>query len=223
VERILGPDEAFPDIDALNEKTPRSEWREDPFKPGEMKGPWMKQSVVHLIDPATMAQYSFPTSTKGGFAAVRELRKKIVWMRRLRGGKVYPVVHLRDTFMPTQFKGRQRPDFKIVRWISFSPDDEAQTLPAPPTLSVQQQLNNFAAAGEAPQANTPAAADSTPSPATPKAPTTTLMTRARIVEPPTAAEEMGDEIPFDGSSGKSGRAGSRAPAKGKNKSRTKAA
>jgi hypothetical protein len=128
--RILEPGEKFPDIEALNEATPRSEWTEGPN--GKPCGPWQAQYVVYLLNPKTMQRYSYATGTVGGSIAVRELRDSVTWMRRLRGANVYAVVTLSDKFMKTRFGGRQRPHFVIVRWITFGGTD-AKALPAPAT------------------------------------------------------------------------------------------
>ena len=49
--RVLEPGERWPDIDELNEKAPRSEWR-DYF--GNKVGPWQNSRVVYLMDPKTL-------------------------------------------------------------------------------------------------------------------------------------------------------------------------
>jgi hypothetical protein len=115
--RILAPDEKFPDIKQLNAETPRSEWVEGPD--GELRGPWQSQHIVYLLDIKTMDTYSFATGTVGGAIAVRDLRERTSWMRRMRGSNVFPVVTVSDVFMNTRFGGRQRPHFKIRRWVSF--------------------------------------------------------------------------------------------------------
>lgn len=125
----------------MNDKTPREEWTEGPN--GQMRGPWQGQHVVYLLDPKTMDKYSFPTGTTGGKIAVRELRDKTMWMRRLRGPNVYAVITLADVFMNTKFGGRQRPSFKIVRWARLGGEGgeggEVEALPPPPTPRPTQQ------------------------------------------------------------------------------------
>jgi hypothetical protein len=91
-----------------------------------------------------MDKYSYPTGTAGGRIAVRELRDKTVWMQRLRGSNVYAVVLLSDTFMKTRFGGRQRPHFKIVRWVRLGVEGgEVEALPPPasPTTQTSAQLD----------------------------------------------------------------------------------
>jgi len=130
-----------------------------------------------------MDKYTFPTSTTGGRIAIRELRDKLVWMRRLRGPNVYAVITLSDKFMNTRFGGRQRPYFIIKRWVRLGGErGESVGVEAitPPTLppTTQQALDKFAkpAAAAASQSDLP----------------------LTEVKEPTLAEEMNDEIPdFD--------------------------
>jgi hypothetical protein len=133
---VLEPHQKFPDIEDMNEKVPRSEWVEGPD--GQPRGPWQAQHILYLLDPKTMDKYTFPTGTAGGRIAIRELRDKLVWMRRLRGLSVYAVVLLCDTFMRTRFGGRQRPHFKIVRWVRLGGEGgEVEALPPPVAMPVQ--------------------------------------------------------------------------------------
>jgi hypothetical protein len=112
--RIIGPDEYFPDVDRLNEEAPREEWREA-F--GKMVGPWQNCIAVYLFDPKTMDAFTWPTSTFGGFRAVDELKGKVKRARMIQGDNIYPLVTLSDVHMNTQFGGRQRPAFKVVRFV----------------------------------------------------------------------------------------------------------
>jgi hypothetical protein len=127
--RILEPGEKFPDLEALNDTAPKSEWTEGPD--GKSRGPWQAQFIVHLLNPKTMERYSYATGTVGGGIAVRELRDKVQWMRKLRGLNVYAVVTLAAKHMKTRFGRRQRPHFVIVRWITLGDTAEAAALPAP--------------------------------------------------------------------------------------------
>jgi hypothetical protein len=175
---ILEPDQKFPDIEAMNENTPREEWVEGPDR--QMRGPWQGQHVLYLLDLKTMDKFSYPTSTTGGRIAIRELRDKLVWMRRLKGANVYPVITLADKFMNTRFGGRQRPHFMIKRWVRLGGEGgevEAIAPPTPPTTT-QQALDEFSkpVAATAPQSDLP----------------------LTEVKEPTLAKEMNDAIPdFD--------------------------
>src|SRR5262245_58499871 len=114
---VLRANEPFPDVEEMNNRVPKAEWRTGPD--GNLRGPWQAQHVVHLLDPATMDRCNFPTSTIGGSIAVRELVDRVRWMRKFRGENLYPIVRLADKFMNTRFGGRQRPHFEIVRFVAF--------------------------------------------------------------------------------------------------------
>jgi hypothetical protein len=114
---VLKPGESFPDIAEMNEAVPKAEWVKGPD--GQPRGPFQAQHVVHLLDPTTMQRYRYPTGTTGGHMAVSALRQQVHWMRKFRGECCYPVVVLSDVFMNTRFGGRQRPQLRPVRWITF--------------------------------------------------------------------------------------------------------
>jgi hypothetical protein len=118
--KILAPDEKFPDVKQLNADTPRAEWVEGPD--GEMRGPWQAQHLVYLLNIQTMDLFTFATGTIGGSICVRDIRDRTNWMRKLRGSNVYPVVTLSDIHMNTRFGGRQRPHFKMQRFIALGGD-----------------------------------------------------------------------------------------------------
>jgi len=132
---VLEPHQKFPDVEELNEKVPKKEWVEGPD--GNLRGPWQAQHILYLLDPRTMDKFTFPTGTTGGRIAVHDLVDKTSWMRRLRGPNVYAVVLLSDTFMNTKWGGRQRPHFKIVRWVG-SEGGQVEALPPPPPPATTQ-------------------------------------------------------------------------------------
>src|SRR6516164_9612391 len=135
---ILEPHQKFPDVEEMNEKVPKREWVEGPD--GNMRGPWQAQHILYLFDAGPMDKYTFPTGTTGGRIAIGELRDKLVWMRRLRGPSVHPVITLADKFMNTKWGGRQSPHFKIVRWVSLGGEgSEVEALPPPPPTPPAQQ------------------------------------------------------------------------------------
>jgi hypothetical protein len=180
---ILEPNQKFPNIEEMNNKAPREEWGEGPD--GKPCGPYQGQHVLYLLDLETMDKYTYPTSTVGGRIAIRDLRDKLCFMRKLRGPDVYPVVTLSDTFFPTRFGGRQRPHFVIKQpggWVRLGGGGEggevqAVTPPSSPATP-QQALDQFAkpAAKPAPQTDLP----------------------LTTVETPTLGEEMNDALPsFD--------------------------
>jgi hypothetical protein len=137
--RILKPGEKWPDIDALNEACPKSEWREGP---NGLQGPWQGQRVVYLFDPQSGGFFTWPSNSDviGARICVNDLVKRTKLTRRYRGVEVYPVITLSDTFMPTRYGGRQRPHFKVVRWITLGPGGEVKQLES----AEQKTLDDFA-------------------------------------------------------------------------------
>jgi hypothetical protein len=139
--KVLEPGEKFPDLEKLNENTPRSEWREGPD--GKLHGPWQAQYLVYLLNVDTVERFTYATGTIGGGIAVRDLVDRTRWMRQLRGENVYAVVTLADVSMNTRFGGRQRPHFLIKRWVALGggggkdklPATEAPALPGPQTVT----------------------------------------------------------------------------------------
>lgn len=191
--RILAPGEKFPDVADLNEAVPRTDWVKGPD--GKPRGPWQAQHVVYMLDPATMERYSFPTGTVGGAIAVRDLVDKTNWMRRYRGGHVYPAITLSDTFMNTRFGGRQRPHFLIKRWVKLDAESGERALPAPALEDpVRTRLDQFAANENKSKAETKTATVLA-SPA-PEAPGTPTQAGAQEVDPPSLREELNDDLPF---------------------------
>jgi hypothetical protein len=170
--RIIEPLQSWPDLKALNKKCP-SEWRE---KFGEMRGPWQGQRLVYLVDPETMARYTWPSAkgTIGARLCVEDIVDRINWLRNhKKNDAVYPIVELGDTFMPTGYGGRQRPHFIVKGWKDFGADAGTQKLETP----VQQAIDDV----NAKRADTK-----------PAAPALT----GKEVTPPTAKEVTDDEILF---------------------------
>jgi hypothetical protein len=126
----LAADQYFPDVERLNAEAPQSEWR-DAF--GKRAGPWQNSIMVYLFDPDSAEGFTWPTSTAGGFRAVDELQGRVLRIRAMRGAHYFPIVTLADTFMNTQFGGRQRPQFKVVDFVALGSDTEQQSLLAKPT------------------------------------------------------------------------------------------
>jgi hypothetical protein len=128
--RILGPEQYFPDVERMNAEAPPAEWR-DHY--GVKKGPWEKSYVVYLLCPESMQGYTYPTSTVGGMRAVSDLKDNVKRARLLRGENVYPLVTLGDAHMPSAYGGRQRPSFKIVKFVPIgaAPAQSPQQLAKP--------------------------------------------------------------------------------------------
>jgi hypothetical protein len=142
----VAADQKWPNVDKLNDQCPRSEWQEQ-GQNGQPQGPWQRTRVVYLVDLETMEKFTFASGTIGADIGVHELRDRIRMRRRFSGATVYPVITLGDTFMSTRWGGRQRPDFKIVRWVQFGHDNKALPAPAPtalPPASTKEALDKFA-------------------------------------------------------------------------------
>jgi hypothetical protein len=185
---FLKAGEKIPDLKKKNEDTPQSEWVTG-FD-GKPKGPWEAQHIVYMIDPISIDQYSYPTSTIGGGIAVRELIDRILWMRRFKGNKVYPVVQLATRVMPTQYgpQGRPRPHFEIVDWAGLNPTND-KLIPASDVRQLPPQQ----------PAEPPAEVAADKSEKSEKAEKLKAALRAidmQTVEPPSAKEVTGDEIKF---------------------------
>jgi hypothetical protein len=134
--RVLEPGEFFPDMERLNDETPRDEWRVND-KTGKLEGPWQANMVLYLLDPKTMKAFTYPTHTVGGHIAVGDLKDEVQRARLLRGAaNLYPIVTLGDTFMNTKHGGRQRPALNVVRYVPIGDAPARPTLdepkPAPP-------------------------------------------------------------------------------------------
>jgi len=190
---FLKEGEAFPDLRARNEGTPKAEWIKG-FN-GELKGPWEAQHIAYLVDPVSLDHHTFPTSTTGGGIAVRELVNRTLLMRRFRGNAVYPIVRLATHWMRTKYAGRLRPHFEIVGWTAFEPNNDRVIEAAQP----QQQLARPVVEQSASQTQ------SSEQPAGPLSAASTQAERlkavlniigAKTVEPPTLKEELRDEIKF---------------------------
>jgi hypothetical protein len=178
---VLAPGQRFPNVEKMNEEAPRSEWVE---KFGKMVGPYQRQHVCYLLDPATLNRFTFPTSSTGGTIAVSELVDRVKWMRRFRGAHIYPVVTLAAKHMNTAYGGRERPHFIIKRWVNLDDSGNLLSPPADPT------------SGDTGAENDPAGADKKKDVATEDEKKAVAAQIGKPVTPPSYAEEMNDELPF---------------------------
>jgi hypothetical protein len=132
--RILKPDER-PNVEELNDATPRSEWRD---KFGEFEGPWEFSYALYLLEPKTMGAFTYLTGmTVGGCQAVDELKDATVRARLLQGASYFPLVTLGKVHMPTDFGGRDRPMFIVKTFVALGPASErAPTIAGPGTPTI---------------------------------------------------------------------------------------
>jgi hypothetical protein len=164
--RFLEEGEKWPDVEAMNEAAPQSEWREGP---NGLQGPWQCQHLFYFWDPNTFERFTYPTNTVGGHIAVGDLKAAIKDARLVYGARVNPIVTLSDTFMKTKYSasGRQRPHFVVVRWVAMG------GVAPPKALAAETKA-------------LPAPTQATPEPTQLDLP---------IMKKPSLAEEMNDEIP----------------------------
>jgi hypothetical protein len=191
-ERVLQPGEKIPDIAKLNTETPQSEWRPGPN--GQMQGPWQFQFVVYLFHEETAAQYTWASGTTGAKICLRDLAKRTHFIREYRGAKIHAVVTLTDTFMPTQYGGRQRPAFNYKRWIKVGGDEPVALPAAEAPTAITQTLDQFANAAEQSAKPVEAQPPSKAQTAKPAAPKPTG--KAQTVTVPTAKEATNDGVPY---------------------------
>jgi hypothetical protein len=177
----VGPNDAFPDVDVMNEKAPKEEWG---FAFGKPQGPYNKLLILKLLDPETMDRFAFVTRSLGGSIGIGDLTDKIKIRRRLQGAGVVPVVCCRTRPWKTSYNPNdRRPHFEPRRWIKL--DGEGEQLPKP---------------AEPPKLVTAIAAPIVPEAAPkPTASATVVPAAAPIGQPvaePTRKEELQDDIIF---------------------------
>jgi hypothetical protein len=171
----IGPHDAFPDIDAMNEAAPRSEWGIG--LNGLPQGPYNRALILKLLDLVTMDRYAFVTKSLGGQIAIGDLSDKTKIRRRLQGPCVTPVVSCRSTLFKTRYNPHdRRPHFEPLRWIELK-GDAALAQPAKPL-----QLTGDQAAPIAPKTEAPIAPATAPLGVT--------------VPEPTMQQELDDKVVF---------------------------
>ena len=185
------PGEKFPNVEKMNEETPREEWAEGPD--GQLRGPWQAQSVAYMLNETTMDRYSFPTGTIGGGIAIHDLVDRTTMQRRMRGNNaIYPVVTLSDMHMNTRFGGRQRPHFNIVRWASFGAAQQVLPAPQSPALAPPDKCTaNTASSPTQPQKVEPTQSQTVAA----AKPRKVATTRPQTAEPSSKDAEFDDELP----------------------------
>jgi hypothetical protein len=142
---ILAPNQKWPDIDAMNEACPKTEWR---LRFGVLVGPYQAQKIVYLWDPATMNKYSWPTSSPSGMACVSELAEKIKMMRQFKKLKARPIIKLSSRLWSKRFN-RQGPHFVVLQWVAVN--EEGALVPltemaaiSGPKPTIKETLDQFA-------------------------------------------------------------------------------
>jgi crossover junction endodeoxyribonuclease RuvC len=107
------PGKEFPDVAALNDQIPKSQWELDDN--GNPRAPWSVSYAVYLFDPNDAQIYTHINSTGGQREAYRTLRERIELMRAYRGETVAPVVTLGEKIFSKRFN-KYRAEFVPVEW-----------------------------------------------------------------------------------------------------------
>lgn len=146
--RFLDQHEAVPELDMMNEAIPKKEWGEGPD--GKPRGPWQFQWLVYLLDPKSMAKYTYAFNTTGGRMALEALTDATRSKRLLtRQPNWFPVVLLRDTiFVSKRFGDIPRPHFEIVDWVMLGGAPAPTLAPASPKASLEDKSDGRVAEGK---------------------------------------------------------------------------
>jgi hypothetical protein len=184
VVRRVAANEPFRNMAQLNSECPSDEWC---VRFGKNQGPWQAVHVIYLLNETSLSRISWPSrvDTVGSRLCVNDLVGKMQWARKLQGVKVYPRAQLSTMPMPTRSFGIiPRPHFEITGWVAAG---ESPALAPPGEAQVQLPPPATPAPVTAPPVAAPVAA----------APPAGQKRRgARPINPPTAAEEMGDKVPY---------------------------
>jgi hypothetical protein len=203
---VVPNNERVPDIAAMNEAAPRSEW--GPGFDGKLQGPYSLILVLKLLDPANLDRFAFITPSKGGAIAIGDLADKTKIMRQFRGRGIAPAVSCSSApFRIGRLNvTRKRPHFAVLRWITLGPDSGGG-LPAPeapkPLAGLETVKPVFVptptptpiapvvpiAAPTLPPAPTPASAQSGSA-------TISFGIGRQVTEPSLQEEMEGDAVPF---------------------------
>jgi hypothetical protein len=134
-----------PDLDALNNAIPESQWR---MRFGKKEKPYRLQRVLEFLDHRSMERLSWPSYVEviGSSIAADEVKRRISVVRRLRGEDLVPVVRLEHVHMPNSYKpDRQRPHLAVMGWcrlgsggIEMVDVTKPTTIEAKPTPRIKQ-------------------------------------------------------------------------------------
>src|SRR6516225_9078973 len=115
--RILKPGEKWPDVEAMNEKCPKTEWRKYFDQP---VGPYQRQSIVYLRDPYTWAIYTWPASNPSSLSCVSDLTEQTRWNRAATKEKAaHPVIRLTSRLWSKKW-GTPGPYYTILTWVAWN-------------------------------------------------------------------------------------------------------
>src|SRR5262249_9688625 len=195
-------DGELPDVDELNSQIPQEEWATG--LNGQPEPPWRIVYVVYLVDPETAELFTWINSGYFAMLAYEELTERIKRMTRLRGSGVTEIV--KPDRRPQRIKKlnitKQRPHFAHIEWRDLGerekqpaqlppPTDKDPAGAAAPIEKEKKETDDKSPPREDSPSNRPATAAAAKAPAEKKK----KVTVGKPVQPPTAAEELNDEIP----------------------------
>src|SRR5215467_10963648 len=103
----------LPDPEQHNATIPVAEW--EIGLDGKPTPPWKLTYVVYMVDLKTGALFTYAHDTYGAMLAYTLLEEQIAVYRMLRGGHVWPIVHLEKRPWKSATYGMQmRPHFQIT-------------------------------------------------------------------------------------------------------------
>jgi hypothetical protein len=114
----------------------RAKWENGPD--GQPRDPWQYTLFVYLVDPQTLEEFTFVTSSWGGRDCVINLAGQIKRMRSKHPDAV-PLVELGAAPMSTRFGRKSKPTLKVVDWrttvASLVIEQPERQLPPPTAVS----------------------------------------------------------------------------------------
>jgi hypothetical protein len=137
----IGPNQKWPDVEAMNEKRPKSEWR---MYFDQLVGPYQRQSMVYLRDPHTWAIFTWAASNPSAMSCVSDLTEQTKWNRGATKEKsAHPVIKLTSRLWSRKY-GTPGPYYTILTWIAWNEKGELVVVPPAtiirPTQETLKQL-----------------------------------------------------------------------------------
>jgi len=133
--RMREPGTRMPDRPDLGDND-RVKWEIGPDD--QPRDPWQNTLFVYLIDPQTLEEFTFVTSSWGGRDCVINLAGQIKRMRSKYPDAV-PLVELGAAPMSTRFGRKSKPTLKVVDWrttvASLVTEQPERQLPSPTAVS----------------------------------------------------------------------------------------
>jgi hypothetical protein len=112
--------EPLPDLEQLNKSVPVQEWELD--LNGQPRPPYQLYLAIYGLDLKSMARFTIINSTIGLRIAFGHLVDSVRMARRVRGNHVLAVFKLGSAPMKTRFGLKQRPDFPVIDFVQFGPE-----------------------------------------------------------------------------------------------------